>query len=74
VAVRVLRAASDRRPRARKGFTETDYASLLDAAHHQLGGPIALVWDNLRPVYYQRENRIRAHRTSSAAEPRTDDG
>jgi transposase len=32
---------------ARKGFTETDYARLLDAAHHQLGGPIVLVWDNL---------------------------
>ena len=32
---------------ARKGFTEADYARLLDAAHHQLGGPIVLVWDNL---------------------------
>ena len=32
---------------ARKGFTETDYARLLDAAHQQLGGPIVLVWDNL---------------------------
>ncbi|WP_369392844.1 transposase [Streptomyces sp. CG1] len=31
----------------RKGFTETDYARLLDAAHQQLGGPIVLVWDNL---------------------------
>jgi hypothetical protein len=31
----------------RKGFTETDYASLLDAAHQQLGGPLVLVWDNL---------------------------
>ncbi|MFI9101124.1 transposase [Streptomyces fildesensis] len=31
----------------RKGFTETDYAGLLDAAHQQLGGPIVLVWDNL---------------------------
>ncbi|MER6060634.1 hypothetical protein ABT167_05380 [Streptomyces sp. NPDC001792] len=30
-----------------KGFTETDYARLLDAAHQQLGGPIVLVWDNL---------------------------
>ncbi|MFF7924936.1 transposase [Streptomyces mirabilis] len=27
----------------RKGFTETDYARLLDAAHQQLGGPIVLV-------------------------------
>jgi len=31
----------------RKGFTEADYARLLDAAHQQLGGPIVLVWDNL---------------------------
>ncbi|MFJ9966465.1 transposase [Streptomyces avermitilis] len=30
-----------------KGFTETDYARLLDAAHQQLGGPIVLVWDDL---------------------------
>ena len=30
----------------RKGFTEADYAALLDAAHQQLGGPIVLVWDN----------------------------
>jgi hypothetical protein len=31
----------------RKGFTENDYARLLDAAHQQLGGPLVLVWDNL---------------------------
>jgi len=31
----------------RKGFTEADYARLLDAAHQQLGGPIVVVWDNL---------------------------
>jgi transposase len=31
----------------RKGFTETDYARLLDAAHAQLGGPLVVVWDNL---------------------------
>jgi DDE superfamily endonuclease len=31
----------------RKGFTEADYAALLDAAHQQLGGPIVLIWDNL---------------------------
>jgi hypothetical protein len=30
----------------RKGFTEADYAALLDAAHRQLGGPLVLVWDN----------------------------
>jgi putative transposase len=37
------RAGTDRR----KGFTETDYARLLDAAHQQLGGPLVVVWDNL---------------------------
>jgi putative transposase len=31
----------------RKGFTETDYAQLLDAAHQQLAGPVVLIWDNL---------------------------
>ena len=36
-----------RRKDKRKGFTETDYARLLDAAHQQLGGPLVLVWDNL---------------------------
>jgi hypothetical protein len=38
---------SHRRGNQRKGFTETGYAHLLDAAHQQLGGPIVLVWDNL---------------------------
>jgi hypothetical protein len=31
----------------RKGFTETGYARLFDAAHQQLSGPLAVVWDNL---------------------------
>lgn len=31
----------------KKGFRESDFAALLDAAHQQLGGPIVLVWDNL---------------------------
>jgi putative transposase len=31
----------------RKGFSETDYARFLDAAHQQLGGPPVVVWDNL---------------------------
>ena len=30
----------------RKGFTETDYARLLDTAHQQLAGPLVVVWDN----------------------------
>jgi hypothetical protein len=31
----------------RKGFTEADYARLLDAAHQQLGGPLVVVWGHL---------------------------
>ncbi|MPY38919.1 hypothetical protein FNH04_02835 [Streptomyces phyllanthi] len=30
----------------KKGFREKDFASLLDAAHQQLGGNIVLVWDD----------------------------
>jgi DDE superfamily endonuclease len=40
----------------RKGFTETDYARLLDAAHQELTGPIVLVWDNL-PTHASRKMR-----------------
>jgi transposase len=36
-----------RRAAENASFTETDYIRLLDAAHHQLGGPIVLIWDNL---------------------------
>jgi putative transposase len=43
----VYRIHRGRRGSGRKGFTEADYAALLDAAHRQLGGPIVLVWDNL---------------------------
>ena len=35
------------RKNEKKGFRETDYAALLDAAHQQLDSPIVLVWDNL---------------------------
>jgi hypothetical protein len=38
---------SRRRKDQCKGFTETDYAALLDAAHQQLAGPLVVVWDNL---------------------------
>ena len=31
----------------RKGFTEADYARLLDDAHQQLGAPLVVVWDGL---------------------------
>jgi hypothetical protein len=43
----IYRTHRARRSDERKGFTETDYARLLDAAHQQLTGPIVLIWDNL---------------------------
>ena len=43
----IYRTHRGRRGGRRKGFTEADYARLLDAAHQQLGGPIVLIWDNL---------------------------
>ena len=43
----IYRTHPGHRTSRRKGFTEADYARLLDAAHQQLGGPIVLVWDNL---------------------------
>jgi transposase len=43
----IYRTHRARRGDTRKGFTETEYARLLDAAHQQLNGPIVLVWDNL---------------------------
>jgi putative transposase len=43
----IYRTHRARRGDKRKGFTETDYARLLDAAHQQLDGPVVLVWDNL---------------------------
>ena len=45
----IYRVHSSRRHRKdpRKGFTEADYAQLLDAAHQQLAGPLVVVWDNL---------------------------
>ena len=45
----IYRTHTGRRSRTdqRKGFTETDYARLLDAAHQQLAGPLVVVWDNL---------------------------
>jgi DDE superfamily endonuclease len=43
----IYRTYRGRRGGRRKGFTEADYAALLDAAHRQLGGPIVLIWDNL---------------------------
>jgi len=45
---RLIYRTRTRRPGdKRKGFTETDYARFLDAAHQQFGGPLVVVWDNL---------------------------
>ena len=54
----IYRTHLDRGPgkHRRKGFTETDYARLLDGAHQQLHGPIVLVWDNL-PTHTSRAMR-----------------
>jgi DDE superfamily endonuclease len=38
--------ARRRRGDKRKGFTETGYARLFDAAHQQPAGPLVVVWDN----------------------------
>ena len=43
----IYRTHRARRGDKRKGFTETDYARFLDAAHQQLDGPLVLVWDGL---------------------------
>jgi transposase len=43
----IYRVHAGRRTDRRKGFTEADYARLLDDARQQLGGPVVLVWDNL---------------------------
>ena len=43
----IYRTHRARRADRRKGFTETDYARFLDAAHQQLDGPLILVWDGL---------------------------
>jgi putative transposase len=53
-----------RRPRGdkRKGFTERDYARLLDAAHQQLGGPVVLVWDNLNTHVSKAMGKLAAAR------------
>ena len=43
----IFRTHRARRADKRKGFTETDYARFLDAAHQQLHGPVVLVRDGL---------------------------
>jgi hypothetical protein len=41
----------------RKGFTEMDYAALLDAAHQQLGGPLVVVSGQLEYARQRRHDR-----------------
>ncbi len=45
----IYRVHNGRRSRddQRKGFTEADYARLLDDAHQRLVGPLVVVWDGL---------------------------
>jgi hypothetical protein len=43
----IYRVHTRRRGEKRKGFTEKEYARLLDTAHAQLARPVILVWDNL---------------------------
>uniref|UniRef100_UPI003FD7995A IS630 family transposase n=1 Tax=Streptomyces luteireticuli TaxID=173858 RepID=UPI003FD7995A len=61
----IYRTLVDRGPRRgrRKGFDETDYARLLDAAHQQLGGPVVLVWDNLNTHVSARMRQLIAQRS-----------
>jgi putative transposase len=59
----IYRTRTGGRRDGRKGFAETDYAALLDAAHQQLGGPIVVVWDNLNT------HRSRAMATLIKARP-----
>ena len=46
-----------------EGFTETDYARFLDAAHQQLGGPVVLVWDGLNTHTSRAMRELIAART-----------
>jgi DDE superfamily endonuclease len=48
----------EQRGGGRKGFTETDYAALLDGAQQQVAGPMVLVWDNLNTHVSRRIRRL----------------
>ena len=54
----IYRTRTSRRNDQRKGFTETDYARFLDAAHQQLGGPLVVVWDGLTALIKTRLRRM----------------
>ncbi len=59
----IYRTHRARRGDKRKGFTETDYARFLDAAHQQLGGPLVLVWDGLNTHTSRAMRELIAART-----------
>ena len=59
----IYRTHRARRADRRKGFTETDYARFLDAAHQQLDGPLILVWDGLNPHTSRAMRELIAART-----------
>ena len=59
----IYRTHRARRADTRKGFTETDYARFLDAAHQQLGGPVVLVWDGLNTHTSRAMRELIAART-----------
>jgi transposase len=59
----IYRAHRARRGDKRKGFTETDYARPLDAAHQQLHGPVVLVWDGLNTRTSRAMRELIAART-----------
>jgi transposase len=50
------RRHADHKRGGRRSFSWTDYRDLLIAAHHQLGAPTVLVWDNLN---VHRDRRLR---------------
>ncbi len=59
----IYRTHRARRADKRKGFTETDYARFLDAAHQQLDGPVVLVWDGLNTHTSRAMRELIAART-----------
>jgi DDE superfamily endonuclease len=59
----IYRTHRARRGDKRKGFTETDYARFLDAAHQQLHGPVVLVWDGLNTHTSRAMRELTAART-----------
>ena len=59
----IFRTHRARRADKRKGFTETDYARFLDAAHQQLDGPVVLVWDGLNTHTSRAMRELIAART-----------